>query len=306
MYKLIKESILLPFIILPIKCVVWCILCVLRLKDFSVLFDKLEGYKYTFVSRAVFFKSLYFNFRSLPFSMAIKCPIFLYTRVEILSTSGNVKIESSDVHPGMVIWGRFDSFRSQGNTRINNKGLIVFKGKGGILRGNEICVFSGATLEIGDDFLFGEDTMIYCQKRITVGKSLRFAYQSQMFDTDFHYSMNILTGEVQKKERPIIIGDYNWFGNKTTVKKGTRTPHHLTVAGSYSVLSKDYTKNIPEYSIIGGIPAKRLLTGFSRLWNDELHRINEIDIWFDSNTDQKTFIYDLSKINLTDLTENER
>lgn len=303
MYKLLNESILIPFIYNPIKLVVLFALCILRIKKFSCFFNKLESY-HTY-PRVVFFKTLYFNFRSLPFKLAIKCPIFLYEHLAIISSSGNIRIEDTPICAGMIRWGRFDSFRSQGKTRINNKGTIIFKGKGRMIRGNEICVWPNAVLSIGDDFFLGENTMIYCQKSISIGKSIRFAYHSQMFDTDFHYSMNINSGEVHKKEKAIVIGDYNWFGNKTTIKKGTKTPNHLTVAGSYSLLGKDYTKEIPEYSVIGGVPAKLLLTEYSRIWNNELHRIKEINEWFSLHPKERVFTYDLSHCSLVNLTENE-
>ena len=44
MYKLLNESILIPFIYNPIKLVVAFALCILRIKKFSYFFNKLENY----------------------------------------------------------------------------------------------------------------------------------------------------------------------------------------------------------------------------------------------------------------------
>lgn len=304
MFLLIKESIIIPFIYKPLKYIAYLILCILRVEKLGDVLNMIERDNCS--SRVVFFKTIYINLRSIRFKDARKFPIFLYNKTQIISTKGEIIVDADKIYPGMIRWGRFDTFRSQGVTRINNKGTIIFKGdRQRIIRGNEICVFEKAILTIGPDCFFGENTMVYCQHQITIGKRISLTYHSQIFDTDFHYSMNLSSGEVARKFKPIVIGDYNWFGNKTTIKKGTKTPNHLTVAGSYSVLGKDYTKDIPEYSIIGGIPAKLIATGYSRLWNNEIPRIKELDAWFESHPEEKAFIYDLSTIALTDLTENE-
>lgn len=303
MYQLFKESVLIPFVLRPLKHSFLFLCCLVHIKKWNTFFDFVEYSSHQF--RVVFFKTIYFNLRSLPFKVAIKMPVFLYEEVEIVSSKGRIEFNDCKVRTGMVRWGRFDLHRSQGKTRINNNGQIIFRGKGRIIRGAEICVWEGATLDIGDDFFIGENTLLYCQHSVTIGKSFRLAYHSQIFDTDFHYSMNLATGEVRRKFRPIVIGDYNWVGNKTTIKKGTRTPNHITVAGSYSVLSKDYTKEVPEYSIIGGIPARLLFSGYSRLWNNERPRIREINAWFEEHPSEKVFTYPLAEMKLTDLTENE-
>ena len=36
-----------------------------------------------------------------------------------------------------------------------------------------------------------------------------------------------------------------------------------------SLLNKDYTKDIPEYSLIGGTPAKFIKGNISRIWNGQ-------------------------------------
>lgn len=303
MIKLIWESWISPFFIKPVGLFLFFLCCIVGVKKFNKFFLHLEADMA--IGRVLFLKTIYFNLRSLPFKQAIKFPIFIYSKTQIVSTSGSIKFECDKVMSGMVKWGVFDGFRCIGKTRINNYGQIILKGKGKIYRGNEICVYDVGKLIMDDDFYLAENTMIYCHCLIRIGKHLRFAYHSQIIDSDFHYTVNINTGEVQKFKRAIEIGDYNWIANKTTIKKGTKTPNHTTVAGSYSVLCKDYTKDIPEYSIIGGVPAKLIVTGYSRLWNNEDKRIHEINDWFENNPDEKVYKYDIKNIKLTNLTENE-
>ncbi len=301
MFKLLKESLVAPFILRPCKMAAYFILALFGIKSFNDCFAHIETENHH--ARVKFLKTIYFNLRSLRFGQAIRFPVFIYKKTEIICAKGAVVIDAPHITSGMIRWGRFDTYRSQGTTRIINHGTIIFKGGGRILRGNDICVFSGGVLEIGDDFFLGENTMIYCQCDIKIGQSICLTYHSQIFDTDFHYSMNVATGEVARKVKPIVIGDYNWIGNKTTIKKGTKTPAHMTVAASYAVLNKDYTKDVPEYSIIGGVPAKLLSTGHGRIFNNELSRIAIIDKWFAEHPTEKYFVYDLSDTEPTSLTE---
>lgn len=204
----------------------------------------------------------------------------------------------------MIRWGWFHSYRSQGRTRVNIQGTIEMKGSGKIISGSEIMVKEGAFLSIGHDFFIGENTSIYCWEKIIIGDYFCLGYHSQIFDSDFHYSIDTNTGEVRPRNKPVFIGNYNWIGNKATIKKGVKTPNHITVASSYSLLAGDYTKIVDEYSIIGGNPAKLLASGRSRLWNNEFTRIKEIDTWFQKNPNEKNFIYDINGREITDFTEN--
>lgn len=302
MKELIYESLVWPFVKRPIKHLCIFVLCLIgkrTLRNFLQIINEENHY-----GRVQFFKTLYINFMAMPMSVARHLPIFVYSNVEIISC-GYIEFSSCKVYAGMVKFGRFDLRRSQGLSRFNNKGTIKIGGSGRALRGSEIFVWEGAKLQFGDNFFMGENTLVSCQNDIKIGKYFRLAYNSQIFDTDFHYSMQNETGIVRRKSKPVIIGDYNWIGNNCTIKKGTKTPNHTTVAGSYTVLTKDYTKEIPEYSILGGIPAKMLATGFSRLWNNELKRIAYLDKWFNENPSEKIYKYDMVNTDLNDLTENE-
>lgn len=302
MKQLFIESLFRPFILFPTKSLVMMLMCLIGKYSFVKLLTEINVERHR--GRVQFLKTLFFNFMSMPFSQARVIPIYIYSKVEIIHC-GKIRFNTNQVFPGMIRWGRYDLYRSQGVTRINNNGTIIFEGNGRILRGAELFIWKKASFYIGDNFFFGEDTLISCQEYIKIGKYFRLAYQSQLLDTDYHYSVKIDNGEVRKKSRPIIIGDYNWIGNRCTIKKGTVTPNHTTVAGSYTVLSKDYTKNTPEYSILGGIPAKLLVTGYSRLWNAELERVSYLDNWFENHPDTTIYKYNMEDICLEDLTENE-
>ncbi len=229
------------------------------------------------LNRVSLWKTIYFNFRSLSFSEAKKFPIHIYTHTKIISSSGRIEFKDCPLSFGIIKWGRFNSFRSKGPTSINNQGLIVFHGFGNFLKGSEISVFENGVLELGVGFFIGENARVYAQERIIFDRYVRVSYECDICDSDFHYILNIKDNTISPKKQEIFIGAFNWIGNRTTIKKGTRTPHHTMVASAYAVLSKDYTKLISPFSVLGGCPARLIKSNVSRIWFDEMNTIEKID-----------------------------
>jgi len=240
-------------------------------------------------NRIKLLQSIYVNFRSLSFREAWKMPIVTYSNLDIQSLTGYICFEGCKVTPMMVQLGVFQRYRSQGKTRINNKGTIIFHGSGKILRGAEIMTYPNAIIEIGDSFFVGENAMIFAAEHISIGKSSRISYHSQICDSDFHFMININKRTIRNRTKSITIGDYNWIANNVTIKKGTITPDHITAAGSYTVLLKDYTKSVKPYSILAGNPAKCLVEGYSRVWKDEKKRIAFLTNFFKTHPELKEF-----------------
>ncbi len=54
-------------------------------------------------------------------------------------------------------------------------------------------------------------------------------------------------------EKPILIGDDVWIGMRTIILPGVEIGSHSIVAAGSVV-----TKSFPEYSVVGGVPARRL------------------------------------------------
>lgn len=261
-------------------------------------YDELE--KWRTLNRVSFYKTIYFNLRSLSLRDAFRFPILIYTNTSIISSVGKIKLNVPTIKFGLVRWGMFNSFRSQGKTLINNNGTIIINGKGVFLMGSDVSVFKDALLQLGNEFFIGENVKIYAQRNITFEDYVRVSYQCDICDSDFHYIIDVNNGYVGCKYKAIYIGAYNWIGNKTTIKKGTKTPHHTMVASSYSVLSKDYTKIVEPYSVLGGCPAKVIKSNVSRVWYDEQNIIKRFDIML-----RECDHLEMSKIDVEKLVEDE-
>ena len=130
--------------------------------------------------------------------------------------------------------------------------------------GTYLYVGQKGSLTLGDKVRIGACSKLYCEKEITIGNEVGISWESQIFDTNFHFMENIENKQILEKDTPIKIGSYNWFGNRVNIMKGTQTPDHCIIA-SNSLCNKDYT-NCPPYSLIAGSPAKFIKQGVRRLF----------------------------------------
>lgn len=211
-------------------------------------------------------KTILVNFSSFKPSIACKLPIIVYEKLDFVNT-GKIVIESNHISRGMLTINPI-TWRSKSVTRIENHGIITIR-QGGIriFGGGNIMVHNSGNLVFEGYNTCGENLIVYCEKYISIGKKSSMAFNTNVTDSNSHYSVNMKDGSVGYQRKPVVIGDFNWIGNNTSIKPGCRTPHHTIVAASYSVLTKDYTQSLAPYCIIGGCPAKLLKDNVSRVWD---------------------------------------
>jgi acetyltransferase-like isoleucine patch superfamily enzyme len=140
--------------------------------------------------------------------------------------------------------------------------------------GNSIIIDKNSILKLGSNVSMGANNKIICRNNIIIGNNYRAAWDVQIFDTNFHYIKNIEDGSVSRRENKVIIGNNNWFGNRSSIMPGTIT-NDFFIAASNSLCNKDYT-NLPKYSLVGGSPAKLLKTNVVRVLDREAKEIAEL------------------------------
>lgn len=214
--------------------------------------------------------TFYLNFRSFRFSQAWKMPVFVYGRPRFYNLSGKMVIEGR-VKTGMIVFNRtrmgapsVGSLQSE----IVNQGCIIFHGCGIIGTGNKIRVAEYATLELGYDFRISDMVNISVYSRVKIGNLCRIAHRCQVLDSNYHYVVNFKKNIVPTHTRPVEIGAGCWICNSTTVTKGAILPDY-TIVASNSLVNNDLGYIGPE-TIIGGVPAKHIATGFRRIENEEI------------------------------------
>lgn len=213
-------------------------------------------------------KTLYFNFKKFPFSIAKKLPVFFYNQVKFTSIKGEVKIEG-DIKKGMIGFGQPYEINTlhKGIAEITILGKITFKGNFQFGKDYLLFIAENANCVLGNMASMASNGKIICTEKIVLGDYARLGSEAQIIDTNFHEMIDTSTDEKFQKSAPVSIGSYNFISNRVTIQKGTQTPDYCTIA-SNSLCTKDYTylgKNV----LIGGVPAQLIRENISRDWAGE-------------------------------------
>ena len=238
-------------------------------------------------------KTIFVNFKALPFSQARHLPIFIYSGTRIYHL-GKITINSPQVTRGMISIGKID-FKSQGHGKIFNLGEIRFEGPV-IIGGGVIIENLGCIILHGQNFI-SEGVTLLIRDRLEIGCFSRIGFRCFFMDSDDHFTINCKDLSIRRNKQPIIIGQYNWIAGRTHVKKGAVTPDYTIVASAHTLLTKDYS-NIEKYSVLGGIPAKVIGQGIRRIHNWEAEQ--QIYSYFNANPDKDIYIADISPEEIDD------
>ena len=217
------------------------------------------------------FKTIYFNFRVLPFSQALKFPVYIYGKWEFKYLGGKVVI-NAPIKKGMIKFGLNMAgyvVAGKGSMLILKGAQFIFNGHANISQGCSIVIHRNAQLELGSNVNIGDSVKMICYSNISIGAKTGLTWESQITDFNFHFIEDINRKEIFNLFKPIKIGEYCWIGNRTTIMPGTKLPNR-TIVASNSLLNKNYISiGIEPYSIIGGIPAKLLKKGVKRIYSTD-------------------------------------
>lgn len=228
------------------------------------------------IFRHNWFAILYINFKKLPFRQAIKLPIDVYHTVRLEHLDGIITIDSEVIATGMIKIG------AQGSEMfptlpciidIQKGSSVTFHGQATIGSGSLLRVEQGGYFSMGHRCRIGARCKLFCTKRILLGSEIDISWESQIFDTNFHYMQNTSTGEVIEPNGEIFVGDNCWIGNRVNIMRGAVIPDNSIVA-SNSLVNKNWSK-IEPYSMLAGSPAKVVKTNIRRLFENSDYKIIE-------------------------------
>lgn len=230
-------------------------------------------------------KTIYFNFKLLPFKNAFKLPFFLYGKVYIWNLSGRV-ILPKEITTGMIrigykwidLWPT--SFLP---AQIQVQGSLKFCGAAIISGGANVNVQSKeGELIIGKNVVIGGGSICKCLKKIEIGDGTRITGNCTIMDCNMHYVKNIDTGVVANNRAPIMIGKNCWINAGSIVSKGAVIPDY-SISARNSFLSKDYKEYGTNLFLVGS-PAKPSSSKVQRIFTVEKQR--EYKEYFDSHDTQ--------------------
>lgn len=223
--------------------------------------------------RLNFFKTMYFNFKVLPFKQAIKLPFFLYGKVYLWDLSGKIIIEG-DIKRGMIRVGYkwFDLWPTSFlPAQIQVVGQLVFRGSAVISGGANMNVQSKeGIMIIGRDVLIGGGSMCKCLEYIEIGDWTRVTGNCTVMDCNMHFVKNIDTGVVANYKAPIKIGNCCWINAGSIITKGAVIPDY-SISARNAYLSKDYSEFGTNLFLVGS-PAKPTSSKVQRIFTVEKQR----------------------------------
>lgn len=254
-------------------------------KALGSLYEKLE-----FTLFANWFNplaTLYLNFRSFSLCQAIKFPVYVYGTPRFCSLGGKMRCEGK-IKKGMITINK-SQFACPSNTTVQteiaNRGLIIFRGNAIIGTGNKIVVETHGILDLGKYIKITDFCNISVYTQVIIGEYSRIVHRCQIMDSNFHYVADFNKKIVPYLAHPIKIGKYCWICNSSSVAGGATIPDY-TIIASNSLANKKHF-DLPPMSMIGGIPAKYIISGIRRVENAGLN--NQLETYFGTHPEALSF-----------------
>lgn len=166
---------------------------------------------------------------------------FIYTSYYKLFYFKTISNENFDNIRGKIT---LISFSKLGKLRIKLS-------KGSFLKENLIIQGSGR-FELGENSYLSSYCVIGVNEYISIGKDVMIADAVSIRDTNHNFkNINIPMRNQGIHTSPIIIKDNVWIGYGAVINKGV-TIGQGAIIGANAVVTKD----VPEFAIVGGVPAK--------------------------------------------------
>lgn len=200
-------------------------------------------------------KTLFFNFKLLPFKDAIFLPVWVSRNVFLKNTTG--KLFLGAVKPGIVRIGFGDVGvfdKKVSRTIWDVSGEARFVGSAHIGHGSKLSV--SGMIEFGENFVVTAESVFIAANQICFGQNVLVSWQVTFMDTDFHSIFDNNDKRINEDDE-IVIGDEVWIGFGATLLKGSGLADGSVVA-SRSLISKKYTE---PFCLLGGVPATVLRKG---------------------------------------------
>ncbi len=197
-------------------------------------------------------RSVYFNLKYLPFSQAIRLPIWI-NKPHFHKFDGSIQIDAP-IKTGMIKLGGWGGhmYPNNGIHITQAKGArLIFKGSCQIGNNSFIVQGKNSTIIFGDGFLATTSLKLVSLKSVEFGDRTIFGWDCVVMDTNFHPLYDMDKKSFRKGYGPIKIGADNWFAAYCKVMHSVETPHRCIFALG-SIVSK--ANKFQSYCVHGGAP----------------------------------------------------
>ena len=119
---------------------------------------------------------------------------------------------------------------------------------------DEIEVFSGENIVIGNNCKINPDVFLNGRSGITIGDNVTLSHGAKLISTGYDVEHWMETGErVHIDDKPIYIGNNCWIGANAIILPGVKITGEYVVIGAGAVVTKDVTES---RVLVAGNPAK--------------------------------------------------
>jgi len=123
----------------------------------------------------------------------------------------------------------------------------VAQGSGGIVLGGDVSKFS---IDLTSHLKSG--TFIECSGGVKIGSYFHTGRGLTIFSTNHNYdNASMIPYDEISVDKPVIIKDFVWCGANVTIVPGVIIGEGAVIGAGAVV-----TKNVPDYAVVGGNPAK--------------------------------------------------
>ena len=137
-----------------------------------------------------------------------------------------------------------------GSLKLENHSKLVIDGQVLVGPGVRLLVGEKAILELEDVYI-NSNSSIVCYKHVRIGKGTTIGWAVEILDNDFHH----LVEEDFEVSQPISIGSHVWIGSRAMILKGVNIGSGSVIAAGAVV-----TRDVPENTLVAGVPAKVIRT----------------------------------------------
>lgn len=121
-------------------------------------------------------------------------------------------------------------------------------GKGSAIH-TEAKFYNAKNIIIGEDSIIGEDAVLDGRAKLIIGNHVDMASEVMVYNCEH----DVNDGNFKAVCAPVEIGDYVFIGPRAIILPGVRIGKGAVVAAGAVV-----TKDVPEFKIVGGVPAKEI------------------------------------------------
>ena len=211
---------------------------------------------YTIIlNRASIIKTVYYNFKYLPFGQAKYMPMIVAKGV-IIRGKGKIFLEWDPASsPNIYLGGKALKWMPEPRkipTIFYIEGELHIKAGFYFGSGGGMEIERGATLTFDRNFNATAKCTIICRNNISFGQDVLVSWDTLIMDSDQHTIFNINSIEDRNYDGSIQIGNHIWISSKVTILKNTIVGSGCVI-GSETLVHGNFNR---ENMLIAGNPAR--------------------------------------------------